>query len=76
MSLLRQVAAELYSMFAADVAMTIGTVAIVVIADALGALTLAPPTLLGFGILAGCIVLLVARVFAFGRKRKSKSNPH
>lgn len=72
MSLLRQVLGELYSMFAADVAMSVGAVAIVLAAYVLHVLASTPPTLLGFGVLVGCVALLIARVFAFGRGTNSK----
>ena len=64
MRLLREVASEIYSMFAGDAVMTIFAVAIVAVASALRYLTPVPPITIGFGLFAGCLLLLMARVFA------------
>lgn len=72
MSVLRQVASELYSMFVGDAALSIGAVAIVLVAYALRTLTAVPPTLLGFVLLAVCAALLIWRVFAFTPTKSSQ----
>jgi len=64
MRLLREVASEIYSMFAGDAAMTVMTVAIVTVAFALRFLTPTPPILIGFGLLVGCLALLIIRVLS------------
>lgn len=68
MSLLRQVLSEIYSMFAGDALMSAGTIAIVAIALALHVFTSTPSNLIGFGLFAGCVTLLVARVFAYAKQ--------
>jgi hypothetical protein len=70
MSLLRQVLSEIYSMFAGDALMSAGTLAIVAIAVALHAFTSTPSGLVGFGLFAGCVILLVIRVFAYANQTR------
>jgi hypothetical protein len=70
MSLLRQVLAEIYSMFAGDAVMSACTLAIVAIAVALHAFTSTPSGLIGFGLLAGCVVLLVVRVTTYVKQTR------
>ena len=65
MSVLREVFAEIYSMFAGDVVMSACTLAIVAAAVALHLLTSTSPSLIGFGLFGGCVVLLVVRVFTY-----------
>lgn len=70
MRLLREVAAEIYSMFAGDAVMTIFAVAIVAVAAALRFLTPTPPIAIGFGLFAGCLALLMIRVFVHARRMR------
>ena len=70
MSLLRQVLAEIYSMFAGDAAMSAGTLAIVAIAEALHVFTSTPASLIGFGLFAGCVILLVVRVYTYASQTR------
>jgi len=75
MNVLRQVASELYSMFAGDAVMSVITIAVVAVATLVHILTPIPPAFVGFGLLAMCLVLLVARVFSYGYKVSTKGNP-
>lgn len=70
MRMLREIAAEIYSMFAGDAVMTVFTIAIVSVAAALRFLTAAPPILIGFGLVVGCLVLLIGRVVAFANNAR------
>lgn len=70
MSLLRQVWAEIYSMFAGDAVMSATTLAIVAAAVALHAFTPVSANLIGFGLLAGCVTLLLARVIAYASRTR------
>lgn len=70
MSVLREVFAEIYSMFAGDVVMSAGTLAIVAVAMALRMMTSTSPSLIGFGVFGGCVVLLVVRVFTYARQTR------
>ena len=65
MKLLRELASEIYSMFAGDAVMSIFVVIIVCAAAALRSLTPLPSSLAGFGLLAGCLILLAYRVFSY-----------
>ena len=71
MRLLREVAFEIYSMFAGDAVMSIFVVAIVAAAAALRFLTLTPPFFIGFGLLAGCLALLIYRVILYAHRSGS-----
>ena len=70
MRLLREVASEIYSMFAGDAAMTAAAIAIVAAAATLRFLTRTPPIIIGFGLLAGCLVLLISRVIVYSRRSR------
>jgi hypothetical protein len=70
MSLLRQIGSELYSMFVSDAVMTALTLAIVLAAAALRHFTGTSPTLVGFGVLLGCLSVLIVRVLSYGLKSK------
>lgn len=72
MKLLRELASEIYSMFAGDAIMSIFVVIIVCAAAALRSLTPLPPYLIGFGLLAGCLVLLAYRVFSYSVKTRGR----
>ena len=65
MSLLRQVVAEIYSMFAGDALMTLFAVLFVAIASALHFLTSVPSWTIGFALFAACVALLLARVYQY-----------
>jgi hypothetical protein len=67
MILLRQLASELYSMFAGDAMMSVFTVAIVLGAAAVRFLMPLPSFWAGIGLLLGCLALLVIRVLAHAR---------
>ena len=67
MILLRQLASELYGMFAGDAMMSVFTVAIVLVAAAVRFLTPLPSSLAGIGLVLGCLALLVFRVLAHAR---------
>ena len=69
MSVLRQVFAEFYSMFAGDAAMSAGTLAIVAVAVALHMFTATSASLIGFGLFAGCLTLLLVRVFSYAGQK-------
>ena len=71
MSLLREVASEIYSMFAGDAVMTIFAIAIVAAAAGLRFLTLTPPIFIGFGLFAGCLSLLICRVILYAYRSRS-----
>ncbi len=68
MNLLRQFASEIYSMFAGDAVMSVFTVVIVGVAATLRVLTPLPSSLIGIGLLVGCLMLLMVRVLAHARK--------
>ena len=68
MTLLREIASEIYSMFAGDAVMTILAIAIVSAAATLRFLTATPPIIIGFGLLAGCLALLISRVVVYSRR--------
>lgn len=68
MSLLRQVFEEIYSMFAGDATMSSCTLVIVALATALHVFTAIPASLIGFGLFAGCVTLLVLRVFTYANQ--------
>jgi len=70
MSLLRQVFAEIYSMFAGDAVMSACTLAMVAVAVALHVLTSTSPNLIGFGLFGGCVVLLMVRVFTYASQMR------
>ena len=70
MNLLRQVVAEIHSMFAGDAVMSAFAVIIVTVAFALRSLTSVPSSLIGFGLFTGCVALLIARVYRFARRAK------
>ena len=65
MNLLRQVLAEIYSMFAGDAVMTMFAVAFVAIATALRLLTPVPARAIGFALFAACVALLLKRVYLY-----------
>lgn len=65
MSVLRQVVAEIYSMFAGDAVMTLFAVAFVAVASALRFLTPSPPRAIGFALFAACVALLLTRVYRY-----------
>jgi hypothetical protein len=71
MSLLRQFASEIYSMFAGDWVMSVFAVVIVVVTAALRFLTCLPSSLIGIGLLVGCLMLLIVRVLAYARKARA-----
>jgi hypothetical protein len=68
MTLLRQIASEIYSMFAGDAAMSVFIVMIVAAAAGLRFLTPLPSPLIGIGLMMGCLTLLIARVVAHARR--------
>lgn len=70
MSVLRQVFAEFYSMFAGDAAMSACTLAIVAIAVALHLFTATSANLIGFSLFAACVILLLVRVFAYASQKR------
>ena len=70
MSVLRQVLAEFTSMFAGDPAMSGCTLALVAIAVALHVLTATSASLIGFGLFAGCVLLLLVRVFTYANRTR------
>jgi hypothetical protein len=70
MSLLRQVLAEIYSMFAGDAVMSACTLAIVAIAVALHAFTSTPSGLIGFALFGGCVVVMVVRVTTYVKQTR------
>ena len=70
MTILRQIVSEIYSMFAGDAVMTIFTVAIVSVAAALHYLTATPAILIGLGLVAGCLALLIGRVVAYANNAR------
>ena len=72
MKLLRELASEIYGMFAGDAVMSIFVVIIVCIAAVLRSLTPLPSYLVGFGFLAGCLVLLALRVFSYSAKARER----
>ena len=72
MTLVRQLASEIYSMFAGDWIMSVFTVVIVFAAIALHALTLLPPLLVGIGLIVGCLTLLVIRVLIHARNSSTQ----
>lgn len=72
MKLLRELASEIYSMFAGDAAMSVFVVIIVCAAAALRYLTPLPSYLIGFGLLAGCLVLLALRVLSYSAKARGR----
>ena len=70
MMVLRQVGAEIASMFAGDAVMTLFAVVLVAIALALRLATPMPSSVIGFGLFAGCVALLITRVYMYaGRSR-------
>lgn len=70
MSLLRQIAAEIYGMFAGDAVMTICAVIFVAIASALRFLTAVPSRAIGFALFAACVALLLTRVYLYADRSK------
>ena len=74
MMVFRQIASEIYSMFAGDVVMTIFTVAIVLVAAVLRYLTPIPTVLIGFGVLAGCLTLLIGRVASYATSARQTAS--
>jgi len=70
MSLLRQVWAEIYSMFAGDTVMSAATLALVAAASALHVFAPTAANWIGFGLLAGCVTLLLARVIAYASRTR------
>ena len=72
MSLMRQVAAEIYSMFAGDVLMTVLAIAFVAIAGALRLLTPIPPEEIGFALFASCVALLLTRVYLYASRSQDQ----
>jgi hypothetical protein len=70
MTLLRQLASELYSMFAGDATMSTFTITIVAAAAAVRFLTPLPSFVAGIGLLIGCLALLVIRVLAHARNTR------
>ena len=68
MILLRQLVGEIFSMFAGDPTMSILTVTIVGFAAALHFLTPLPSSLIGIGLVIGCLTLLGLRVFSHAHK--------
>lgn len=76
MNVLRGVASEIYSMFAGDAVMSLFVVLLVSVAAALRFWTPLPSYLVGFGLLAGCLTLLAARVLAHARKLQNQRRIH
>lgn len=72
MKLLRELASEIYSMFAGDAVMSIFVILIVAVSAAMRSLTPLPSYLIGFGLLAGCLVLLALRVFSYSAKARGR----
>ena len=70
MSLLRQVFAEIYSMFAGDAVMSAATLALVAAAVALHVFTPTSARLIGFGLFAACVILLLVRVFIYAKQTR------
>ena len=70
MMVLRQVGAEIASMFAGDAMMTVFVVVFVAIALALRLATLIPSSVIGFGLFAGCVSLLITRVYMYARRSR------
>ena len=68
MILLRQLADEIFNMFAGDPTMSVLAVAIVGVAAALHFLTPLPSSLIGIGLVIGCLTLLILRVFSHAHK--------
>lgn len=70
MNLLRQVASEIASMFAGDAVMTAFAVAFVTIALVLRLATPLPSGVIGFALFAGCVALLITRVYTYARRSR------
>lgn len=68
MKLLHELASEIYSMFAGDAVMSIFVVIIVCAAAVVRSLTALPSYLVGFGLIAGCLILLTLRVISYSAK--------
>lgn len=68
MSLLRQVVAEIYGMFAGDAVMTMFAVVFVALASALRFLTPIPANAIGFALFAACVALLLTRVHLYAER--------
>jgi hypothetical protein len=67
MNLIRQLASEIYRMFAGDWKMSVFTVILVFAAIAIHFLTLLPSLWVGIGLMMGCLMLLVMRVLIYAR---------
>ena len=64
MNLLRDVLEELYSMFASDLAMSLGVVLVIGAAAAIRHFVPVNPALAGLALVTGCLALLIWRVSA------------
>jgi len=71
MSILKDVAAELFSMFVSDARLTAAILAVVLVTAALIDLAEAPSVVGGAFLLAGCIAILVLSVRREARRRSS-----
>jgi hypothetical protein len=72
MSILREVAAELYKMFIGDAGSTGAILAVVLLAGGLTVSGAAPPLAGGVVLLLGCIAVLVAGVVLSAGRRRSR----
>jgi hypothetical protein len=72
MNLVRQLFAELYSMFAGDRVLTIATLGVVAVAAVARFMTPVPRLAVGATLVVGCLVVLVIRVRSEARKRRGR----
>jgi hypothetical protein len=67
MALMLQLVSEIRSMFAGDWIMSVFAIVLVLAAIAMRFLALVPPPWIGFGLVTGCVALLVIRVLYYAR---------
>jgi len=70
MTILVDVAKELFSMFVADLRLTLATLALIALVGSLAYLFRLDGALCGAALLAGCILILIEATFREARRRK------